>query len=718
MRPFQQQPNRKPGRDENFKPDPAHPTEVNPPASPLDSPVQYAKGVGPAVSTRLNRLGINIIEDLLYHFPRRYEDRSHIKPIAETVEGSFETVSGTLGKVFEKRIRRGLTITRIPLFDGKDILYLVWFNQPYIKNSLKTGMKVIASGKVEKKYKEIQINAPEYETIGEDEDLLNTGRIVPIYPLTERLSQKYLRKIIRGSLERYAQFFSEDLPEELRMKYSLPGIAEALREIHFPDSFSLMERARRRLVFEEFLLLQLALAMMRKERERQVRVLHYSTGETILDEFAEKLPFRLTGAQIRVMGEILADTKKERPMNRLLQGDVGAGKTVVAAFAVLCAVRSGLQTAVMAPTEILAEQHFRNFSSLLSLHGIRVSLLTGNCPKKKKEETYLEIKRGEIDLLVGTHAIIQEGVEFLRLGLTVVDEQHKFGVMQRASLKEKGLSPDLLVMTATPIPRTLALTLYGDLDISVIDELPPGRRKIKSYWVSDSLSERVFQFVSRLAGEGKQAYIVCPLIEESDKIEAKAAVKEAERLRNEAFSGRQVGLLHGKMKSRDKESVMQSFRDGDLKILISTTVIEVGVDVSNASIMVVLNADRFGLAQLHQLRGRVGRGNEQAYCIFISDPTSEEGRLRMDAIVKNTDGFLLAEEDLRLRGPGEFYGTRQHGLPDLKIGDLIRDIRIMEDARAEAAKLLALDPCLEKAEARELMKKLGRKFSLSTDMVH
>jgi ATP-dependent DNA helicase RecG len=687
-------------------------------ASPLESPVQYARGVGPAVAEKLGRLGISSIEDLLYHFPRRYEDRSHIKPIAEACPGTFETVSGMLGRVYEKRIRPGLTVTKIPLFDGRDIIYMVWFNQPYIKNSLKPGIRLVASGKVERRFNELQINTPEFETIGDQEDRLNTGRIVPIYPLTERLSQKYLRRIIRGALERCSPFLAEDLPGELRRKYDLPGLPEALEQVHFPDDFKTLERARRRLIFGEFLLLQLALAKVRKEREDQVRLVHYSCSGALLDEFSGKLPFRLTGDQEKVMREILEDTKKERPMNRLLQGDVGSGKTVVAAFAVFCAVRSGFQAAVMAPTEILAEQHFRNFSSLLSPHKIRVSLLTGNCSRKTKQEIYSRTKSGETDLLVGTHALIQEGVEFPRLSLTVVDEQHKFGVMQRATLKGKGLNPDLLVMTATPIPRTLALTLYGDLDISYIIELPPGRKKVKSYWVSASLSDRAFQFVNRLIGEGKQAYVVCPLIEESDKIEARAAVKEAERLRKEVFPDRRVGLLHGRMKGREKEETMHSFRDGDLDVLISTTVIEVGVDVSNASVMVVLNADRFGLAQLHQLRGRVGRGNEQAFCIFVSDPSSDEGRQRMNAIVKHTDGFLLAEEDLRLRGPGEFYGTRQHGLPELRIGDPFLDIKVMEAARAEAEKLLSANPSMEGAEAGELRRKLDRKFRSSADLIH
>lgn len=685
---------------------------------PLDSEVKYAKGVGPIVAKKLERLRIKTIEDLLFHMPRRYDDRSRIKQIYQLEDGSFETINGITGRAAQMKPRYGLTITKIPVNDGSGVAFLTWFNQPYMKSTLKPGTKVIASGKVEIRYREIQIHNPEFEVISEEEDTINTGRIVPVYPLTENLSQRYLRKIIKSALDNYSERLVDAFPIFLRERNNLLDFSSAINQAHFPDDFKALSEARKRLIFEELFFLQLRILMKKQKTESVQRSTRYKLDTSIVRKFEEILPFELTEAQKKVIDEILKNMESETPMNRLLQGDVGSGKTAVAAFAALCAVKSGYQAAVMAPTEILAGQHSVSFLRLVSPFDVNVESLIGSMSRREKDEVLSRIECGDVDLVVGTHALIQENVNFKNLGLVIIDEQHKFGVLQRAYLKDKGLNPDMLVMTATPIPRTLALTLYGDLDISVIDEMPAGRKKIKSFWVSQNAREGIFQFIRQEVKKGNQAYIVCPLIEESEKLDLKSAVEEAEVLKTEVFPDLRVGLLHGRMRSDEKEEVMEAFRKKEFSILISTTVIEVGVDVPDATVMVVLNADRFGLAQLHQLRGRVGRSSKQSYGIFVADPYGEEGRERMQAISSVEDGFALAEQDLKIRGPGDYYGTRQHGIPELKIADIVRDVGLMEKARNEANLILEKDPELETTENKQLKKRLQEKFHDLVDLIH
>ncbi|MDQ7824620.1 MAG: ATP-dependent DNA helicase RecG [Candidatus Eremiobacteraeota bacterium] len=684
-------------------------------APPLSSPIQYAKGVGPQLAKRLACLGLTTIEDLLFHFPRRYEDRSRMSLIADAEDGAFQTVYGTVVGKSETRIKRRLTITKVIINDGSAPLVLVWFNQPFRASSLAKGTRLYATGKVERRFRELQMNNPEYE-IESDEDTLHTARIVPVYPLTEHLSQKVLRKIIWACIEIYRGTLRDLLPPALISRYGFPGLPEAILAVHFPDDFKALEHARDRLIYEELFFLQMGLLRLKSTRTALRKEKKYDLSRDFVDRFESILPFAFTGAQRKVISEILEDLHGEKPMSRLIQGDVGSGKTVVAACAIKAAIENGYQGGIMAPTEILAEQHYLKFREVLEPEGVTVGLLKGSLTKKEKEKVHERLRDGSIQVAVGTHALIQDEVLFHRLGLIVVDEQHRFGVMQRAELQKKGLHPDMLVMTATPIPRTLALTLYGDLDLSVIDELPPGRQRISSRWSRFREAPKVYEFVRKQVSEGRQAYIVCPLVDESDKIEAKAATREAEDLKSSFFPDLRVALLHGRMKGADKEEIMRDFREGRSDILISTTVIEVGVDVPNATVMVILNADRFGLAQLHQLRGRVGRGSKQSYCFFIADPTTEEGQERMKIMEASEDGFLIAEKDLHLRGPGEFYGTRQHGLPDLKIADLVRDHRMLEKARTDAQELIEKDRAYCARE--DIRQRIDHRFQHPASLIH
>ena len=657
---------------------------------PLDSPVQYAKGVGPAVAARLNRLGLQSIGDLFFHFPRRYEDRSRITPIAQLEPGGISTISGVAGRVQRHSPRSGLTITRIPIADESGVIWLTFFGKHTRGDYLKPDTRIIATGKVEYRYGELQLHSAEFESISDD-DPLNTGRIVPVYPSTESLSQRYLRKIIRTNLDLHSSRLPEFLPPDIRDKLQLMPRCQALEQIHFPSSLSMLQQAQKRLIFEELFLLQLLVLQRRAQRTVEERTTIYLSDADLAAEFKRLLPFAPTSAQQRTMEEILGDLRSLRPMCRLLQGDVGSGKTALAAFAAFCAARSRVQAAIMVPTEILAHQQHRRLVDLLGGAGIETGLLTGSLTRRRREVTLEKLADGRIPVVVGTHALIQEGVNFHDLGLIVIDEQHRFGVLQRSILRRKGNIPDLLVMTATPIPRTLALTIYGDLDISVLDEMPPGRTRIHSRWLPIEEISRLYSFLRREVVRGRQIFVVCPLVEESDQLEVAAAIGEAARWEEEIFPELQVGLLHGRMRGADKDAVMEAFRQRKLDILISTTVIEVGVDVPNATVMVVLDAERFGLAQLHQLRGRVGRGVHQSFCIFVTGAHGEEARRRMEVLCRSQDGFEIAEADLRLRGPGEFLGTRQHGLPELRLADLVRDHEIMEAARREAGEVLARD---------------------------
>ena len=683
----------------------------------LKNPVRYIKGVGEKRAFVLSKLGIQTAQDLLYHFPRRWEDRRHFKKIRELVDGEKAAILGRVLDAESTVTRKGLVIVKAVIDDVSGVAYLTWFNQPYMKKRFKAlrGKRIVAYGTVKKDRFGVEIENPEWEEVEEEEgkESLNLGRIVPIYPLTEGISQLQMRKIISNALETLAPTIVDIIPPWIREKRKLLPLSQALREIHFPTSAQSLAQARRRLVYEEFFLLQLILALRQKEyKEEKGRSLEFD----VFGELEKVLPFTLTNAQRKVIEEVANDMKKGHPMNRLIQGDVGSGKTIVAVAAILIAVRCGYQCALMAPTEILAEQHFIVLSNLLFPLGVKVSLLVGGMTQKEKQMTKRLIAEGETDLVIGTHALLEEDVEFKNLGLVIIDEQHRFGVMQRATLRQKGLNPEVLVMTATPIPRTLALTVYGDLDISIIDELPPGRRPVKTYWVPKSKRKWAYAFVREEIKKGRQAYAVCPLIEESEKLQAEAAEKLASDLAR-LLPDVRIGLLHGQMRPKEKEQIMREFREKKIDLLVSTPVIEVGIDVPNATVMVIEDADRFGLAQLHQLRGRVGRGEEQSYCILIATPRSEEAKRRLQVMTETNDGFRIAEEDLAIRGPGEFFGTRQHGLPDLKLANILKDVKILEEAREDALELVAQDPHLRKPEHRLLAKEIKERFGDAIEML-
>jgi len=681
----------------------------------LDSEVQYVKGVGPRLAGVLGKLGIFTVRDLLFHFPRRYEDRTRFARVASLEHGETATVRGTVITADNVQTRGRLVLTKVAVDDGSGVIVLTWFNQKFRKDQfLKLrGKEVIAYGAVQTGRWGVEMASPEWELYSESADPLSSGRVVPVYSLTEGVFQSNLRRIISGALDIFVSLVEEILPEDLRNRLDLMDAREAIRNIHFPESDAALEAARKRLVFEELFLLQLALAMRKHGMEAPGCGITFEMPSNFEEDLGQILPFELTGAQKRVVKEIATDMTRPVCMNRLLQGDVGSGKTAVAVAAMLIAVRNGYQAALMAPTEILAEQHYLNISRLfgnLDMMGIRVDLLTGSLRSKHRQEVNERIASGQTQVVIGTHALIQEGVEFHRLGLVIVDEQHRFGVLQRAALMEKGLSPDILVMTATPIPRTLTLTVYGDLDVSIIDELPPGRKPIRTHWKQIGERRKVYQAMRTLIDQGRQAYVVCPLIEESEKLQARAATDLAESLQHEVFPDLRVGLLHGQMKTEEKDDVMTAFRKGEIDILVSTTVIEVGVDVPNATVMVIEDADRFGLAQLHQLRGRVGRGGEQSYCVMICEGNSQDSIKRMTTMSSTNDGFVIAEEDLKLRGPGEFYGTRQSGMPGLTIADIFRDIPILEIARKEAFETIEKDPNLSNAAFARLRRDLLKKY--------
>jgi ATP-dependent DNA helicase RecG len=675
----------------------------------LMKPVQSIKMIGPRRAATLQKLGIFTVQDLLYHFPRRYEDRTQLTPASACVHGEAATLRGTVLAAQDLNTRRGLTITKLALHDGFGIFYAVWFNQPYIKKNLSPGKTIYLSGKVDKSYGATQITVEEYE-IDDGKDKLSTGRLVPVYPLTEHLNQRLLRFMVKTALDELKNQAQEFLPAQIIRKYHLPTLETALPAIHFPNLEKESGMARKRFIFEELFLFQLTLAVRKRDISIIEKAHRYLSGGTLLQLYVKNLPFQLTVSQLRVWEEISRDLDSPRPMHRLLQGDVGSGKTVISSMALLRAAESGLQGALMAPTETLAEQHYLVMKEAFSVVGIELGLLTGGTRKKERERLLERVSQGELKLLVGTHALIQEDVSFQRLGLVVVDEQHRFGVRQRATLGYKGNYPDTLVMTATPIPRTLALTLYGDLDVSVIDELPPGRNPVKTYAVLPGALAKVFSLVREQVCRGRQAYIVCPLVEESEKIDLKAAVDLAAKLAAVEFKDLRVGLLHGRMKTKEKEETMSLFRQGEIKIMVSTTVIEVGVDIPNAALMVIMDADRFGLAQLHQLRGRVGRSGHQSYCVLVANPKTEEGRARIKAMASTSDGFALAEEDLRLRGPGEFHGTRQSGLPEFKIANLLRDGKALEFAREEALALVKDDPYFKNNDSQALLEEMNLRF--------
>ena len=668
----------------------------------LKQNVQYIKGVGPNRVKLLNLLGIYTIEDLISYYPRAYQDRSKTKKIEELQEGEEALIEAvTLSGVSTFKLRKNMSVSKVQVQDDTGRCLITWFNQDYIKSTIHAKEKYKFYGKVTKKIGQTEMTSPVFDKEGENK---NTGKIIPVYPTTKKLSENAIRQAIENALMLVENELEDNLPEYIKKEYELENLETAVKQIHFPTDFNSLTEARKRLVFEELLTFQLALLSLKNQYDNEIRGIKYSK-QVKMSDVINTLPFKLTKAQLKVLEEIDQDMESDKPMNRLLQGDVGSGKTVVAMISAYKAVKSGYQVAVMAPTTILASQHIVNFNKILNQFGIKCELLVSSLTKKQKNIVLDKLKNGEIDIIIGTHALLQENVEFKKLGLVVTDEQHRFGVKQRSIIAGKGNNPDILVMTATPIPRTLAIIVYGDLDISVIDELPPNRKKIDTVAVKENMSDRIISFIKKNVDEGRQAYIVCPFVDENEEMEdVKSVEKLAESYKDEIFKDYKVEILHGKMKPKEKDKIMQDFKENKISILISTTVIEVGVDVPNANIMVIENAERFGLAQLHQLRGRVGRGEYKSYCILKYNSNSGRVRERMKIMTETEDGFKIAEKDLELRGAGEFFGTRQHGLPEFKIANIFEDIKILKQVQELALKIEMQDAKLEKEENKPLKK--------------
>ncbi|MCK9594169.1 MAG: ATP-dependent DNA helicase RecG [Candidatus Omnitrophica bacterium] len=682
-----------------------------------DISIRYVKGVGPKREKVFNKLGVCSIEDLLYYFPRRYEDRTKFIPISALEEGREQTIKARVLVSADRRSfrRRGFSITEALVEDATGRLSCVWFNQPYLKAYLRPGTEVILYGKIERYSGKLQMNAPEFEVVsGESEGSLNSGRIVPVYSLPQGLGQRSFRKMIRMALDKYLSQVIDFMPFDVKRNHKLLDLAQSILNIHFPENDGLQKDAYARLAFEEFLFFQLPLILRKQKRKEKAGIAHKVEGR-LLNDFLAKLPFELTEGQKTVIAEIKADMAKPEAMQRLLQGDVGSGKTVVAAGACMIAIQGGFQAAIMAPTEILSRQHFEKINSQLSglrsqRNKIKVGLLTSSGLRKQKDKMIRDIKEGKVDLVIGTHALLEENVQFKSLGLAVIDEQHKFGVGQRALLPAKGKNPDILIMTATPIPRTLAITLYGDLDVSVIRHLPPGRGRIKTLYFTREKQAQAYAIAKEQMAAGNQAYIVYPVIEESYALDIAGAEKMYEQFKKGEFRQFRLGLIHGRMKHDEQEAVMLKFKNKELDALVSTTVLEVGIDVPSATCMIVEHAERFGLSQLHQLRGRVGRGAIESFCVLVSGAVTETSRARMLAMASYSDGFRIAEEDLRIRGPGEYFGSRQHGLTGLRIANPLTQLQLLKSAREEAVNIVAQDPGLGSRQNVLLKEKLLQRF--------
>jgi ATP-dependent DNA helicase RecG len=724
----------------------------------LATPLQFLKGVGPRRGADLQRVGLSTIEDLLYRFPMRYEDRGDFQPIARLRPGVSASVAGeVVGCTVRPTRRPRFRIFEMLMRDDTGSLRAVFFNQPFLNDVFRPHQRVILFGKLELTSHGLQMQNPQYEIVSAaddaatdagqpsveqsnveqsnagqpfrsnvgqpfraaEEETLHTGRIVPVYEKTGHLTAKMQRTLVHHALGQLPAQIADPLPPAVRERQGLVDRRTALHDVHFPQEGtpaaelnSFRTAAQRRLIFEEFFLFQLGLVMRKRRAEADLKARSVVITDAIRDAARRVLPFKLTGDQKKVIAEIVQDMKRPVPMNRLLQGDVGSGKTIVALMAAIVAMENGFQVAFMAPTEILAEQHYINIRRLLESSRFRIALLTGATPAKKRREMQAELTGGSLHMVIGTHALVEVEVGFRELGLVIIDEQHRFGVMQRATLRSKGHHPDVLVMTATPIPRTLALTTYGDLDVSIMREMPPGRYPIRTTAKPESRREEIYDFIRAQVDEGRQAYIIYPLVEESEKVDLKAATEMADHLAQDIFPDLRVALLHGRMKQDAKDRVMQAFARGEFHILVSTTVIEVGVDVANASVMLVEHAERFGLSQLHQLRGRVGRGPHQSFCILLYQfPLSDDARERLKALTETTDGFVIAERDLELRGPGDFFGTRQSGLPTLRVGDLVRDHQLMEEARREAVAALD-DPAQQDVLGSFVRESWAQRFGL------
>jgi ATP-dependent DNA helicase RecG len=688
----------------------AKPSETEQPASlshtGLDSPITTLRGVGPRQASRLEKLGVRTIRDLLYLFPRRYDDYSQLKPINRLEYGEEVTIIAKVWDAGTRSTRGGGKLFKAILSDGTGSVEATWFNQPYLADRIKAGHQIVISGKVDEYLGRLCFSSPEWELL--DKEMLHTARIVPIYPLTRGVSTKWLRRLVKHSIDYWSKRLPDHLPTSVREEAGLMNLETAIVQAHFPHSQETLKKARHRLAFDEIFVLQIGLLQQRHEwRSEPGKPL--AVDENFLRDFAGTLPYELTDTQNKALQQIVADLRTDRPMNRLLQGDVGSGKTVVAAAAMALTVAAGAQAALMAPTAILAEQHYQTISDLMARMPERsptVCLLTGDVTGQEREEIYAGLTDGSVAIAIGTHALIQEGVEFKELAFAIVDEQHRFGVRQRGALRQKGYNPHLLVMTATPIPRSLELTVWGHLDVSTIDEMPPGRKPVTTRLILPTERERAYSFVRSQIEKGHQAFIICPLVEESGKIEAKAAVDEHKRLQKQIFPDLRLGLLHGRLKGDEKEATMASFARGEIDILVATSVVEVGIDVPNATVMLIEGADRFGLAQLHQFRGRVGRGEHDSYCLLVSESSSEEAQGRLKAVEATNNGFELAQTDLEMRGPGEFLGTRQSGFPDLKLAS-VTNLKLIEVAREAARRFFETDPELTHPDNRLLARRVA-----------
>ncbi|WP_455378700.1 ATP-dependent DNA helicase RecG [Petrachloros mirabilis] len=710
-----------------------------------DLPIRYAKGVGPKRDALLQRLRIETVEDALWTIPWRYEDRSVMTPMGKLVPGMVASVYGTVMKSEAKRTRnRRFTVLEVGLEDETGRMLAAFFNQPYLEQVLTVGKSVMMSGRViagRQGWMVPRMDVAQYEVVGEgSESTLHVGRIVPIYHETKGWSSRQMRVLMKGLLDEHAGKLRDHLSVAIRARQRLVPIREAIQEIHFPKADvdrllldSGKSAAHRRLAFEELFLLQVALAARQRTVLSEKKTLHFNPRTPLLEKLKRQLPFQLTAAQDQVIREIFRDMISPRPMNRLVQGDVGSGKTVVALHAIVMACGSGYQAALMAPTEILAEQHYRNLNGILKSLGLQVTLLRGGERATVKKAQGADLASGKIQVAIGTHALIQKGIAFKNLGLAVVDEQHKFGVLQRKTLIDKGYKPDVLVLTATPIPRTLAMTVYGDLEVSIIHTLPPGRKPVRTFLLGEGQRRRAYQILRDELRNKRQAYVVYPLVEESEKVDLQAAIQGAESLQNNEFKDFRVGLLHGRMKPAEKETVMADFKAGKIHVLVATTVIEVGVDVPNATIMMIEHAERFGLAQLHQLRGRVGRAEHQSYCLLMAaigwrskaqagkHPVADRGQVslakeRLEALVRSNDGFVIAEEDLRIRGPGEFFGFRQWGMPEFRVANIVRDGDLLQQARLEAFSILKQDPLLSLPAHQGLKEAMLRKWEKKLEL--